>query len=208
MGGSRVEAPSGDDSVRDERALTRAERRERTHAAILEAARQTFAENGYQKATIRAVAQRAGCDPALVMQHFGNKVALFRAATTIDVDVTEAFAKFDGRSEQVLLHTFERLDAQPEAIASTLRSMLTHDDIADEALQLFNPPRIQRDPTTGQDRDTRDELRRRHIAALILGTAIQRYVLKAPEVQNATLSDLVASLRPALDALDPPPVAG
>jgi AcrR family transcriptional regulator len=192
----------------DERAPTRAELRERTHAAILEAARQTFAENGYQKATIRAVARRAGCDPALVMQHFGNKAALFRAATAIDLDVTGALADFDGHPEPVLRHTFERLDAQSDAVASTLRSMLTHDDIAEEALQLFNAPRSGPRPATGQGAETQADLGQSLITALILGTAITRYVLKSPEIQDATIDDLVARIQQAIDALDPPPPVG
>lgn len=50
---------------------------EDTRAAILAASRHVFAENGYDRATIRAIAAEAGCDPALVMRHFGSKTALF-----------------------------------------------------------------------------------------------------------------------------------
>ena len=60
--------------------VTREERRRRTEAAILDAARQLFAEVGYEKTTIRGVAGRAGVDPALVMQYYGSKDGLFAAA--------------------------------------------------------------------------------------------------------------------------------
>src|SRR3954454_22922538 len=59
---------------------SREERRRRTEAAILATARRLFAEEGFERATIRAVAQRAGVDPALVMQYYGSKEGLFAAA--------------------------------------------------------------------------------------------------------------------------------
>ena len=67
-------------STTDEQPTSRDERRKRTEAAILDAARALFAETGFERATIRAVASRAGVDPALVMQYFGSKEGLFAAA--------------------------------------------------------------------------------------------------------------------------------
>jgi DNA-binding transcriptional regulator YbjK len=49
-------------------------------AAILEAARQALAENGYARTTIRDVARRAGVTHGLVMRHFGSKEQLMLAA--------------------------------------------------------------------------------------------------------------------------------
>ena len=51
-----------------------------TREAILDAARQRFAESGYEQTSIRAVAAEAGVNSALVMHFFGSKEALFRAA--------------------------------------------------------------------------------------------------------------------------------
>lgn len=183
--------------------MTRAERRARTHTAILAAARQTFAEDGYQRATIRAVAQRAGYDPALVMKHFGSKDALFRAAMAMDIDVSQAWGgRDDQRNERLLRHILEGLDAHPEAAASTLRSMLTHDDAADEALRLFRRP----EPITGPDApgETAD-LRQQLVMAVVLGTAITRYVLRSTPVEKATVDELLLILLPAVDALTAAP---
>src|SRR5690606_11899482 len=55
----------------------------RSEARILEAARSLFAEVGYERATIRAVAGAAGVDPALVMQYFGGKQELFQRAVQV-----------------------------------------------------------------------------------------------------------------------------
>ena len=50
-----------------------------TRQDILAAARHSFAERGYDSATIRQIATSAGVDPALVHHYFGTKEELFRA---------------------------------------------------------------------------------------------------------------------------------
>jgi AcrR family transcriptional regulator len=56
-----------------------------TRQAILAGARSTFAAEGYERATIRAIAARAGVDPALVHHHFGTKEELFAAAHELPI---------------------------------------------------------------------------------------------------------------------------
>ena len=46
---------------------------------LLDAAQAVFAEAGLQAASLRAIARRAGCDPALIYYHFDSKEALFVA---------------------------------------------------------------------------------------------------------------------------------
>lgn len=46
---------------------------------ILNAAQGVFAEDGLRAASLRAIARRAGCDPALIYYHFDSKEALFKA---------------------------------------------------------------------------------------------------------------------------------
>jgi len=46
---------------------------------ILDAAQAVFAEDGLRAASLRAIARRAGCDPALIYYHFDSKEALFAA---------------------------------------------------------------------------------------------------------------------------------
>lgn len=50
---------------------------------ILAAARACFTESGYEGATIRRIAQQAGCDPALVHYFFDTKANLFAAALAL-----------------------------------------------------------------------------------------------------------------------------
>ena len=46
---------------------------------LLDAAQSVFAEDGLRAASLRAIARRAGCDPALIYYHFASKEALFTA---------------------------------------------------------------------------------------------------------------------------------
>jgi AcrR family transcriptional regulator len=52
---------------------------------ILAAARERFAESGFERATIRAIAADANIDPSMVMRYFGNKDQLFAAAAEFDL---------------------------------------------------------------------------------------------------------------------------
>jgi AcrR family transcriptional regulator len=53
-----------------------------TRGALLEAARELFAAGGFERTTVRAVADRAGVNQALLFRYFGNKEALFAEAVT------------------------------------------------------------------------------------------------------------------------------
>ncbi|RDI48232.1 TetR/AcrR family transcriptional regulator [Nocardia mexicana] len=51
-----------------------------TRNALLAAAQELFAERGYERATVRDIAARAGVNQALLFRYFGSKDELFRAA--------------------------------------------------------------------------------------------------------------------------------
>jgi AcrR family transcriptional regulator len=53
-----------------------------TRAAISAAAQELFAERGYERATVREIAARAGVNQALLYRYFGSKDELFQAAIT------------------------------------------------------------------------------------------------------------------------------
>jgi len=57
-----------------------------TRAAILSAARELFATQGYAGTSVRAIAAAAGVDGALVHHYFGTKDDLFIAALELRVD--------------------------------------------------------------------------------------------------------------------------
>lgn len=94
-------------------------RRTKTAERILDAARAEFAADGFEKATIRSIADRAGVHASLVMQHYKSKAALFTAATRLIVDDDVESAEHVSRVLDARMH-----DLPPETRA-LLRSMLT-----------------------------------------------------------------------------------
>lgn len=60
--------------------------------AILSIAAHLFASVGYEKTTIRLVAEKAGVDPKLVMHYFESKQKLFVACLKIPVEAEAAIA--------------------------------------------------------------------------------------------------------------------
>jgi AcrR family transcriptional regulator len=57
-----------------------------TREAVLAAAREAFAERGFDGASIRGIATAAGVDPALVHHYFGTKDQLFLTAVQAPAD--------------------------------------------------------------------------------------------------------------------------
>lgn len=60
---------------------TQQQRREAAQATVMEGARQVFAENGYQQASLEEIAARCGLTTRPVYHYFGNKQGLFAAVT-------------------------------------------------------------------------------------------------------------------------------
>src|SRR5947199_6865393 len=64
-----------------------------TREAIAQAAREQFAEAGYDRATMRKIAAAAAVDPALVVHFFGSKEALFREVTALPAALSDAMVR-------------------------------------------------------------------------------------------------------------------
>jgi AcrR family transcriptional regulator len=62
---------------------------EKTRADILSAARRRFAQDGYERTTLRAIAADVGVDSALVTRYFGSKQDLFATATEFRIDLPD-----------------------------------------------------------------------------------------------------------------------
>lgn len=179
---------------------SRAERRTQSRHLISTAARELFAEHGYLETTIRAIAQRAGVDPALVMQHYGSKSALFDEVADIAVTLDDAM---DGPpellGERILRHALADVDGKADRSMPVLRSMLTHPEAARAVrCAVVNP---QGSPwtrvLTGQDADLRSAL----VGSLVLGLLVARYLLRVPGVTDAPAARLVELLGPCLRPL-------
>src|SRR5262245_1171972 len=105
-----------------------------TRQRILEAARARFSADGYERATIRAVAADAEIDPSMVMRYFGSKEGLFAAAASFDLDLPDLAAlprrERGRRLAQHYLHLWER-DPAGGGLAILLRTAATNDSAAE-----------------------------------------------------------------------------
>jgi AcrR family transcriptional regulator len=181
---------------------SREERRRRTEACILQEARRLFAEEGFERATIRAVAGRTGVDPALVMQYFGSKEGLFAAAMQgAHGGGTARTAPREEIPAAVLrdvLAKFEGTDDREAAVA-LLRNFLTHPEanriMRDEVL--CSVIRDLARTIGGEDAELKAAL----IMSCVAGMALSRYVLELPGLAGASGADVERLLRPALRAL-------
>ncbi|MFE9767678.1 TetR family transcriptional regulator [Streptomyces sp. NPDC005808] len=62
---------------------------EETKAAILRAARHLLARRAHADITLKAVAERAGVSPPLILKYFGNKDALFARVISFESDADD-----------------------------------------------------------------------------------------------------------------------
>jgi AcrR family transcriptional regulator len=178
----------------------RAEQRRATEAAILDAARAAFAEFGYERSTIRRIAEAAGVDPGLVMHYYGSKQQLFAlAAQYAAVEVPDGSAQ--EMADSVLAMLEDRLQAEPVASLAVLRSMLTNDSAA-QTYRSAAASRVDQMAATipAEDAPLRAEL----ITAIIHGVIMQRWMVGPNPLAEAAPEDVVALLRPCLDALITP----
>lgn len=184
---------------------SRDSRRQRTEAAILEAAGELFAETGYERTTIRTVAARAGIDPALVMQHFGSKEGLFAAVARWPDDhsrVLDASVETLPRAAlEDLLGSFEA-HGEREAAAALMRSCLTHPTatavMRDEVM-------CERTAAVEALLDGQDvELRAALFGACMIGLGMARYLIELPALAAASHEDVVRLMEPVLRQLVDP----
>jgi AcrR family transcriptional regulator len=195
--------PAGSDNPGER--LSREERRRRTEAVILDAARELFAELGFEKTTIRGVAGRAGIDPALVMQYYGSKDGLFAASARWFADRKTAsgatLEDLPGAALNDLLSGMED-PAQRSAAIAVLRSCLTHESARNVMRdEVMHEKHAQLAATIG---GPDAELRAGLLGAVIIGTTLARYLLEIPSVAQASREEIERVLEPVLRALVEP----
>jgi AcrR family transcriptional regulator len=176
---------------------TRAEQRRLTEAGILTAARQMFAELGYERTTIRAVGRAAGVDAGLVMHYFGSKDELFAQATAVATEELPSDSPHE-MVEALLVSLARRLDDEPVASLAVLRSMLTNADAADR-YRAAGVPQLDQIAAAIPTDDAR--LRAGLLGAIVHGVIIERYLLRLGGLSDASPEQLIDLLRPAFLAL-------
>ncbi|WP_349428695.1 TetR family transcriptional regulator [Microbacterium sp. LWS13-1.2] len=170
---------------------------------ILAAAMDEFGELGYDGATMRGIAGRAGVDSALVHHYFGTKADLFGetvgAPMRPDLAIPEILAgprdEVGERIVRYLLETWEDADVRRRGVAllrTTIGNKLTTPLLAGFiSRELLS--RIVR------ALDVEDaELRAALVASQVAGLLIARYVLRLPALGEASVDELIRRVGPTV----------
>ncbi|GAA5046958.1 AcrR family transcriptional regulator [Thermocatellispora tengchongensis] len=168
-----------------------------TKATILAAARERFAAEGYDRATIRAIAADAAIDPSMVMRYFGNKEGLFTAAADFDLRLPDVAALPRDQVGTTLARHFLLRWEEDEGMMVLLRTAVTSEVAVERMRQIMAEqlaPVVRRlvpDPEEAA-------LRMGLVITQILGMALCRYVLRLPPVAALTHDQIVTWLGPTL----------
>ena len=171
-------------------------RSDQTRADILSAARERFAADGYERATIRAIAADAAIDPAMVMRYFGSKEKLFAAAAEFDLRLPDLSSLPRDQLGAALINHFLDRWEDDESLKALLRASVTNEVAADRMRRLFAE---QLGPLTTSLADPATAATRAGLVATqALGFALCRYVLALPPVAALTREEAVAWLGPTI----------
>lgn len=174
-----------------------------TRQAILDAARASFNQNGYERATIRDVAKRASVDPALVHHFFGSKQNLFAASMDLPFEPTPIIERvlqgeIDSLGDRMAQTFFAVWDAHAEGnpIVTLIRSATSNEQAA-SMLREFIATEIVGRITKGL-RLPSPQLRAGLIASQMIGAAFIRYVIRLEPLASMSAADLARVIAPTL----------
>ncbi|MGW4773137.1 TetR/AcrR family transcriptional regulator [Nocardia sp. NPDC004278] len=194
-----TEATNGDRGTRSGRRPGQSGARE----AILSAARTRFAEGGFDKTSIRAVAADAGVDPALVHHYFGTKQQLFAAVVELPVDPEATLRRIDvaplDRLGETIIGSVVAVWDSPAGpgVVAVVRSILAGGDDAlarTFVLDIVLERVRVRIATPEDDGRARVAL----VGTQMIGVLVARKILEIEPLASMPLADLVAAVGPTL----------
>ncbi len=171
---------------------------------IIDAARERFMRDGYERATVRAIAADAGVDVAMVYYFFGNKEGLFTASTLTGPEhplhqlatlLDEGTQRIGERLARRFLEHWEEA-AVFEPFLTLWRSAAIHPEARKVLHDSLAGPIATR--VAAEFGVTDAELRVELVASHLAGLAFARYQLKMEPLASTTVEDLVGWLGPTL----------
>lgn len=174
-----------------------------TREALLTAARAVFAESGYDGATVRGIAKRAGVDAAMVNHWFGGKEGLFAEAVLQlpfnPLDLVRELADGDPATlgERIIRRFLRVWDSAGGGVfIALIRSVTAHEQalhvLRDVFLKYLFSGIIE---AAGSDRQ---ELRASLCATQMIGLGMVRYVARFEPLASADHETVVAAVAPNL----------
>ncbi|MBK8732593.1 MAG: TetR family transcriptional regulator [Actinomycetales bacterium] len=174
---------------------------------ILDAARELFAERGYDGTSTRAIAAAAAVDPALINHYFGGKEGLFQAVMELPVHVLELAAQaFADATPDDLAHRmldaflliWESPDTAPAMTSMLRRSLADPDRIASirafMTAVVLQPAAARLHGIPPQEARLRMSL----VATALVGTMVVRRIVCLEPVASMPSEQLRALLLPTV----------
>jgi AcrR family transcriptional regulator len=175
-----------------------------TREAILAAARETFADRGFDGSSIRSIAAAAGVDPALVHHYFGTKDQLFLDALQAPFDPATALTSVldkgpDGVGERLVRTALSIWDSPAGvAAAAIVRSAVSNEMFA-RMMREFVMRRILRTIVRGLDLDPAEgTIRAGLVATQMAGLILMRYVVRIEPIASLPADVVVATIGPTV----------
>lgn len=174
---------------------------EDTKKALLEAATEVFAEQGFEGATMRTIAARAGTDPAMVYHWFDGKQALFSAIIELPFDIARSINDALAGDRETLGERFVRTfvtvwDGHRDRFAAIVHSAASQ-EVATAVIREFLATTVFDALTEVIDLD-RAEYRAALCGSQLIGLAMMRYVLRLDPLAHADVEDVVGALAPTV----------
>lgn len=176
---------------------------EENRRRVLDAARASFAEHGYDRTTVRGVATAAGVDPAMVHYFFGTKARLFAAAMELPVnpaDQLEAVLEggVDGFGVRLVRHFLRVWDEEGrfDSLFALIRSAPSDDRSATMLREYVREEMTSRFAALIGPDDA--ELRAELLGSQLVGLAFARYVVRIEPLASADAATVASWVGPAL----------
>jgi AcrR family transcriptional regulator len=172
---------------------------------IAAGAREAFGELGFDGATIRVIATRAGVDPALVHHYFGTKRRLFLSVMNLPFDaaalktqlLAPGLAGVGGRLVRFLLSVWDEQPSVRPILTGIVRSAMTEPDAALLLRDFLGRQGLFH--LVAAIAPDRAEFRAVLVGSHLIGLAMARYIVGLEPLASADPEQLVASMGPAIE---------
>lgn len=172
--------------------------------AVLRAAKRRFAAEGYEKTTLRAIANEAHVDPSMVLYLFGSKAELFRESLRLIIDpdvLVAAMSEGDDDIGTRMVRTYLRIWEHPDTAASMVAMLAsaTSNSDAHDAFRAFMQSYVLTAVSGALGGGEQARLRAMLAATNLVGTAILRYVMQVDPLATLPVDDVVALIAPSVN---------
>jgi AcrR family transcriptional regulator len=184
-----------------------------TREAILAAAARRFAEAGYDRASLRAIAAAAGVDQKLIAHYFGSKQQLFVAAIGFPLDPGELVPQIfaggrDGLRER-LADVLTSLLEQPEVrerLTGVVRAAASSPEMARTIREFL--ARAVFEPVAAALESDEPRLRANLVASQVVGLLMARFVVAIEPLASTPARRVAEAVAPTLERYLVGPLSG